>query len=562
MSETPSGPRDRAGPAPVAGGPGGPAEPPQAAVERRSRFSLVWVIPILALLVGGWLAWDAISSRGPSITIVFETGEGIEAGKTKVKYRDIQIGLVQEVMLAEDLSHVEVTAELEPGSARFLREGTRFWVTRARISAGEVQGLQTLLSGAYIGIDPVTEGKSQRRFDGLERPPAVTYDRPGRRFTLRSETLGSIEVGAPVHFRGIHVGEVVDWELAESGEYVTIWIFVNAPHHERVSLRTRFWNESGFDMQVGADGVRIDTQSLVSILVGGIAFDSRASLLGPARRRRESPVRRPVPEGHTFPLYPSRQATRERSYSLRERYVLEFEHSVEGLSAGAPVVFRGLKVGEVLDVRLEFDPDVLEFSVPVLIEVHPERVRTSDGEPLHEVGSMPALVERGLRARLARGNLLTGQRQVELGFFPEVEPVDLAALQEGEGPPRIPTLPTPLDEAASSVERILAKLEAVPFDDIGRQLDGALAELRTVLEDTGDVAEQLHRDLAPRLEATLAKLEEAAASAASSLDDDSPTRRELERTLVELGDAARSLRSLAEYLERHPESLLRGKEAE
>lgn len=551
MSETPREP-----------GPPGPPEPPQAVVQPQNRFSLVWVIPIVAVLVGAWLAWDALSSRGPRVTLVFETGEGIQAGKTQVKYRDIRIGLVEEVALAEDLSHVEVIAELEPGSEHFLREGTRFWVTRARISAGEIQGLQTLLSGAYIGIDPVTEGPSKRRFEGLPRPPAMTYDKPGARFTLRAETLGSLEVGAPVHFRGIRVGEVVEWKLAESGDYVTLRIFVDAPHHERVSLRTRFWNASGLDVSVSAEGLRLDSESLVSILAGGIAFDSRASLLERGRGAEDPLVAGPVPEGHVFPLYPSRQATREQIYSRRERYLLAFEQSVEGLSTGSPVVFRGIKVGEVVDVSLRFDRDALEFSVPVLIEVHPERVRTTEGRPLHEVGSMPALVERGLRARLARGNLLTGQRQVELGFFAEAEPVDLAALREGEGPPRIPTLPTPLEEAASSVERILTRLDGVPFDDIGRQLDAALAELRVVLEDTGGVAEQLDRNLAPRLDATLAKLEEAAASAATVLDDDSPTRRELERTLVELGDAARSLRSLAEYLERNPEALLRGKEAE
>lgn len=553
----------KAGPPPGAGAPGGAGgpEPPEAVVETRSRFSLVWVIPIVAVLVGAWLAWDAFASRGPEVTIVFETGEGIEAGRTKVQYRDIEIGTVESVALADDLSHVEVTAQLAPGSERFLREGTRFWVARARISAGEVRGLRTLLSGAYIGIDPATEGSPRRHFDGLERPPPVTHADPGRRFTLRAETLGSIEVGSPVHFRGIRVGEVVDWKLAPDGGHVTIEIFVHAPHHERVGRRTRFWNESGFDVRVSADGVRVDTGSLVSILVGGIAFDTQPDLRGAARpgERGRRRARRPVPEDHVFSLYPSRQATREPIYARRERYWLHFENSVGGLSAGAPVVLRGIEVGEVVEVKLQFDREQLQFDVPVLIEIQPERVETTEGEPLQEVGSIPALVERGLRARLGTASLITGRRQVELVVLPDAPPPEIA----GEGRrPEIPTIPAPLDEATASVEGILADLEAMPLAEIGRELEATLRELRGLLESTRGMAEQVNEDLAPRVAETLAELEAAAASARQALAADSPTRRELERALVEVGEAARSFRSLADYLERNPEALLRGKEAE
>lgn len=502
-----------------------PDEPPEAAVHARSGFSLVWLIPIVAALIGGWLAYRALSERGPTITITFKSGEGLEAGKTKVKFRDIEIGIVDSVTLAEDLSHVVVTAELVRGANRYLTENTRFWVVRAQITAGRVSGIGTVFSGAYIGVDPVLDGRQQRHFTGLDVAPIVTTGEPGRHFTLRSQELGSVEVGSPVYYRSIRVGQVVAYELDESGESVTVKVFVEAPHDQRVRQNTRFWNASGLDLSLDAEGIRLDSPSFVSMLIGGIAFDTPKSLEPETE----------LEEGHVFVLYPNRRATREQTYTLRRRFLLYFQGSVQGLVPGSPVVFRGIKIGRVVDLKLEFDSDALDFYIPVLIELETERIEETGVETTYADERLVRLVERGLRAQLARGNLITGQLQVELDLHPEAPYAEVRF----EGPyPELPTIPTPFEEITTDLARIVDRLDKVPLEAIGADLGESLQTLRT----------------------TLAKLDQTVESASTMLSPDSPTRRELQRALTELAGAARSVRLLADYLERNPEALLRGKE--
>jgi paraquat-inducible protein B len=527
----------------------GPEAPPAAVVEAKSRFSFVWLVPIVAALIGAWLAYTAFSERGPEITITFESGEGLAAGKTKVKYKDIEVGMVQSVELADDLSHVVVTAELASGAERYLTHNTRFWVERARISAGQVSGLGTVFSGAYIGMDPVREGERERHFTGLEVPPVVTRDEPGRHFTLRSETLGSVEVGVPVLYRSIRVGQVVAYELDESGDFVTAEVFVKSPHDQRVRDNTRFWNASGLDISLSAQGIQVDTTSVVSMLIGGVAFDTPENL-EPGRE---------VDDDHVFYMYPNRQASLEQTYALKRRFLLYFGGSVDGLVPGSSVVFRGIELGKVLDVRLQFDPEALEFEIPVLIEIEPERIEFTD-VPTDEPDDRAAgLVKRGLRAQLGRGNLLTGQLQVVLDIHPDAPPAELRF--EGSYAV-IPTVPTPLEEITTSVAHILDRIEKVPLEQIGEDLHESLVALRATLDETRGVSKQLNEELAPTLGATLAQLEEAAGSTNAMLSPDSPMRREMQRSLTELAEAARSMRLLLEYLEQHPESLLRGKEVQ
>jgi len=524
-----------------------PDGPPEAVVQTRSGFSFVWLIPIVAALVGAWLAYQAFSQRGPTVTITFKTGEGLEAGKTKVKYRDIQVGVVDSVTLAEGLSHVVVKAELERSGERYLTENTRFWVVRARITAGQVSGIGTVFSGAYIGMDPSTEGERRREFTGLETAPVMTTEEPGQQFTLRSEGVSPIEIGAPVYYRSIRVGQVLAYELDESGEFVTAQVFVQAPHDERVSQNTRFWNASGLDVSLDAEGIRLDSPSFLSMLMGGVAFDTPDSLVPGGA----------VEEDHVFTLYRNRKATMEKSYVLKRRWLLHFKGSVQGLAPGAPVVFRGIKIGEVLDLKLQFDHEELAFRIPVLIEVEPERIEEFGVATTDTRQRLERFVEQGLRAQLASANLLTGQLQVELDMHPDAPPAQVLF----DGPyPELPTVPTPFDEITTGLARIIDRLSKVPLEEIGGDLREAMQSLRATLDETRGVAKQLNEDLAPTLAAALKELEGAVGSANKLLSPTSPTRRELQRALTELAAAARSARLLADYLEQHPEALVRGKE--
>jgi paraquat-inducible protein B len=249
---------------------------PEARGEPKSRwtFQVVWLIPIVSALIGGWIAVKAVLDRGPVVTITFQNAEGLEAGKTKLKYKDVEIGLVKSVSLTPDLKRVVATAELVKEVKAYLVEDTRFWVVRPRISGGTVSGLGTLLSGSYIGVDTGKSNKPRKDFDGLETPPIVTIDTPGREFTLVSDQMASADNGSPVFFRRLRAGQVTSFALNPDGKGVTLKVFVNEPYDKYVSSNTRFWSASGIDMKLDASGVTVETESLISILLGGIAFET------------------------------------------------------------------------------------------------------------------------------------------------------------------------------------------------------------------------------------------------------------------------------------------------
>ena len=542
---------------------------PEAAVQKRKRqFSIVWLVPVVAALIGGWLIVKAYYEKGPVITITFKSAEGLEAGKTKIKFKDVEIGLVEEIHLGEDLSHVAVKAQLVKEAGRFLSENTRFWVVRARVSASAIYGLGTIFSGAYIDVDPSPGGKSTHRFVGLEEPPIVTTGLPGRHFILESNRRGSIEVGTQVYYRQIRVGEVVAYRLAEDGMKIVSKIFVYAPYHEFVRQTTRFWNASGVDVKVDAKGLQVDMESIVSILVGGIAFDFGEASGAQAEQAEE---------GHTFTLYPSRDAAQEKVYSTRNYYVLLFDESVRGLSPGAPVDFRGIQIGQVIDIKSEFDLKMNKLKIPVIVAAEPERISFTGKLP--EGGSRETLVdylvEKGLRAQLRTGSLLTGQMYVALDLFPNAKPGKI--VRGGRyGYPEFPTTPTPLEEIGSKVAELVAKIEKIPIEQIGKdlgdtikgakrianspELPEAIRSLNAALKEVQLLTEDLRTRVTPELSATLEQTRRSLAAADESLSADSPTQARLRMALDELAGAARGLRALADYLERHPESLLSGKE--
>jgi paraquat-inducible protein B len=509
---------------------------PEAVVMTRSGVSIVWLIPLIAALIGGWLAWKAFSEEGPTITISFKSAEGLEAGKTKIRYKDVEIGQVENIELSDNLTHVIVTAKLVKGAGEYLTERTRFWVVRASVRAGQVTGLGTLLSGAYIGIDPVTGGKSARHFEGLEIPPVVTTGQPGRHFVLKADKRGSLDVGAPVYYRQIQVGEVVAYDVGADADSIDFRIFVNAPYDQKVHENTRFWNASGVDVSVTAQGLKVETESMVSILIGGIAFGDPANEVPGAVAKTQG----------VFHLYDNREAAKEREYTEKRRFLLYFDSSVRGLSPGAPVEFRGIQVGEVVDVKLELNVTTLEFQIPVVIDLEPERIAPTGQIPpewahlgKHERQDrfFDQLVAQGLRAQLKTGNLITGKLYVDMGIHDKVK---TAAIDYSGTYPVLPTIPTSLEEMTNRVAAILDKLEQFPIDRIGKNMDATLAGLQLTVTET---------------QKTLLALEK-------TLSTDSPLQQQLQQTLEELSGAARSLRLLADYLERNPEAILRGKQGQ
>lgn len=513
----------------------------ESAVIRKSRpISIIWLVPIVAALTGGFLAWKAITDQGPTVSIFFESAAGLAPDKTKIKYKDVEVGVVEEIRITDDLQRVEVTARLVKEAAGYLNENTRFWVVKAQVTAGSVSGLDTLLGGAYIEIDLSDEGARQRVFEGLSAPPVVSSDEAGSVYTLRSDEPGSLTVGAPVYYRSFQVGKVTSLELEEGSDSVSLQIFVEDPYDDRVKAETRFWNASGLDMVINAEGIRIDTPSVVSMLIGGIAFADPIGFSGATPVERET----------IFTLYANRDASSQPRYKRKSRFIAFFEQSVAGLEPGAPVEFRGIKLGRVVDLQLAYDPEGGGVEIPVLLELEPDRIRAYSDSLEDQRSDLVSMVEAGLRARLATGNLITGALKIELDFVPDAPPATLT--QSGEYAV-IPTAPTPLNQITNSLTRTLAKLEEVPIEQIGVQLESLLAELN-------GVSEQINRDVAPSLVASLSRLEASLDSLEGVIGPDAVIRGELEQILVDLGDTLNSTRLLSERLEQHPEELLRGKQ--
>jgi paraquat-inducible protein B len=502
---------------------------PEAVVKPRSGISIVWIIPIVAALIGAWVAYKSFSEVGPTIIITFENAEGLVAGKTKVKYKDVEVGLVNKVDIAEDLEHVLVTVEMHKDAREYLTEKTRFWVVKARIRAGSVTGLGTLLGGAYIAMDPVNGGKFVKKFTGLESVPVVTRDLPGQYYLLKAKRRGSLDMGAPIYFRQIKVGEVVSYRLSEDAKTVDFEVFINEPHHVKVRENTRFWNASGLDVSLSAAGFKVDMESTVSLLTGGLAFEVPP----------DTPPGDAAPANKVFTLYENREAAYQPEITLRRKFLLYFDGTVRGLMPDAPVEFRGINLGRVVSVDLEFDLDNEEFRIPVFIELEPERLNTKTVEltEAEQRDIMDELVARGLRAQLKTGNLLTGSLFVDLEFYPDAEEEEV---QHVAGNRVLPTVPTSIQEITRNVTAVLDKVKEFPFDKIGADMTSAIANLDKTLVQADETLKTIDRMFA----------------------DDSAISQELMTSLRELADAARSLRILSDYLERHPEALLRGKEGQ
>ncbi|MDD3352446.1 MlaD family protein [Zoogloea sp.] len=538
-----------------------PSPIPVASVEppRRFRIPLVWIIPLVAALIGLFLAVKSYYEQGPTITIEFLTGVGLEPGKTRIKYKDVDVGQITAVALSEDGSHVVATARLARESARLLVDDTRFWVVSARVSGSNVSGLNTLLSGAYVGLDAGKSAEARRQFKALEEAPVVTFDVPGSTFSLEAETLASIDVGTPVYYRRIQAGQVTGYKLDQQGKHLDIQVFIKAPYNRFVTEETRFWNASGVDVKLGADGIQVNTESVTSILAGGLAFQT------PEDSQEGAP-----PKDHVFRLFSSRTEALKQPHSIRQHYLLRFTESIRGLSVGAPVDFRGIGVGEVVAIQAEFDKDARELGMQVEIALFPGRMQARPGARTPALEGkdhrdrdfrqiIDRLISNGLRAQLRNGNLVTGQLYVALDFFPAAK---AARADWRSTPPQLPTQRGSLDELQTTLLRIVNKLDKLPLDEIGEDTRKAVSSLGRTIDEAEALVKRIDALADGDVRATLLEARAAIADSRRLLASDAPLQQDLRASLQELARAAQALRHLADTLERHPEALLKGKPEE
>ncbi|AIF47417.1 intermembrane transport protein PqiB [Dyella japonica] len=526
---------------------------PEPVVRKpRINASLVWLVPVIAALVGLSLVIHAWSAAGPTISISFQSAEGLDPGKTVVKYKNVVIGKVSTVRLSEDRSHVVAKVALEKSARSFATADSRFWVVRPRIGLGGVSGIDTLLSGAFIGADVGQSQEPKDDFVGLETPPTVTHGAPGKTFDLHADDLGSLDIGSPIYFRRIQVGRVSSYHLNEDGKGVTLQIFIDAPNDKYVTTSSRFWNASGVDVSIGADGLKVNTQSLATVLAGGVAFQDPP---GPHDATQAQ-------ENDAFTLF-NDKGTAMAPPDGEPRYIrMRFNQSLRGLAVDAPVEFLGVPFGRVVSINLDFDEKTQTFPTIVGAVVYPDRLGKAhdklvalakargDDEQMSQM--MGRLVERGLRAQARSGNLLTGQLYIAMDFLPKAPKVEF----DGRSKPlEIPTAPGDFDKIQQQIADIVGKLQKVPFDSIGNNLNDTLAELHKTLQ-------QVNGSVLPEVKTTLQGAQKTLGNANNAFAPDSPLQQNLGGSLQELQRAARSLRVLTDYLGDHPDALLRGRRAD
>ena len=485
------------------------------------------------MVIGSYL------ERGPTIEIVFESADGLVAGNSLVKYKNITVGEVEAIELSDDLKQVVVTARLKRSMAPHLGEGSRFWVVKPRIGLAGVSGLETLLSGSYIELSP-SPGAKESRFIGLQAPPTTPADAAGLRLVLKAASLGSVSVGAQLLYRDIAVGQVEAYRLRDN--HVEVDVFIDEPYMGLVRSETRFWQTSGIEVAMDADGFRLSTASIDSLLRGGLAFETPTGRGGG----------KAVSNGAKFQLYSNYEDIGDEYVGTSLEVIMYYEDSVRGLRVGAPVEFRGIKVGQVTEVRLQYHLQKTWLQIPVRARLEPERLRTvgTPAQPFSE--TLDVMIKRGLRARVISASLLTGAKFGDLDFDGDA-PLEYRG-EPGE-PQEIPTLESGTDELFDNAAKLLAKLEKMPVEGLLREGRETLAAARAVITGVEGELNQLVASLEKTAESARAALE----TLEKTLPDGAKLQSELSRVLKDISGAAASVKKLAEVISREPESLLRGR---
>ena len=522
-------------------------------VRKMARISPVWIVPIVALTIAVWLAVQAQLEKGTQVEITFTNASDIIPGQTQIRLKDVKIGMVKSLKLSEDLSSVVVTADLDREVSRHLSKNTRFWVVTPRISATGVSNLGTLISGVYIVMDPGEQGGTANKFVGLDQSPAVRSDETGSHYVLQSENLGSMDVGSPIYYRKIKVGEVTGYKLADNHQHVDINFFIRSPHDVMVKQRSRFWNVSGFGLTVGAEGMKAEMGSIASIIAGGVEFDNSASI----------GLNELAELGHRFYLYPDRDSVLEERFTIKHYYLLRFSGSVRGLAVGAPVEFKGIKVGEVVDVAL-VSSDNIGKSLHVYIAMEPQRFDAEISPSRDEADArIELMVGQGLRAQMNTASLITGSKFIDLVFMDDALPGEFIKTKNYT---ELPTADDSVSLITEKLDTILAEVATIPLGEIGNDLAASMASLKSIL---GTLEQQ---NTALKIDGAMAGLDDTMGAASMTLAEaqtmlqninylvapDSAVSHELSEMLKSLSEAGETLERFLDELNRHPNALISG----
>lgn len=515
----------------------------------RWRNAVIWLLPIVALVIAASMVIQDRLSVGPEVVIAFRSAAGLEAGKTAVKYKDVNVGLVKEITLSPDNTQVLVRVSLGKSAQNLARSDTRFWVVRPRVGMNGVSGIDTLLSGAYIGVDRGLSDESQYRFTGLETPPSIVNDMEGSQFLLEADDLGSLDINSPVYYRRIPVGRITSYQLRKDGKGIDLDIFIDAPYDRLVTADSRFWNVSGVDLSVGSDGFQLKTQTVAAIMAGGIAFSTPA---GPSDGVHYKQTR--------YILAPDEETAMAPADGPPVRFQLRFEHTLHGLNVGAPVEFSSVRIGRVASIELAYNAEGYRFPIVVGIDVYPSRmgnVLEKLPKPTGDVDLNTAIFTRemianGLRAQATSSSLLTGQLYISLDFIPDAPKVKFDVTKR---PVELPTINGGLSILQDQLTDITRKINKMPLDEIGSNMNTSLVELTKTLR-------MVNARTLPAANHLMQQAQYTTQGVQNLLAEDSPLMVTLLQSLQEATRTLRTVRSLTSQLDRHPESLIQGRAAD
>lgn len=446
----------------------------EAKVQKVKNWSPVWIFPIVTALIGAWILFYHYSHQGPLVKLITTNAEGIEGGKTTIKSRSVDVGVVESAVLSDDLHHVEITARLKSGMEKLLHDDSVFWVVKPQVGREGISGLGTLLSGAYIELQPGSKGAQPARYDLLDAPPLAPPDAKGIRITLDSNKAGQLSPGDPVLFRGYRVGSVETSTFDPAKRSIRYQLFISAPNDRLVTNNVRFWKDSGVAVDLSSQGMRVEMGSLTTLFSGGVSFDVPDTL----------EIGEPVQTGSEFKLFDDQKSISDSLYTEHIDYLMFFKDSVRGLQPGAPVEFRGIRLGTVARVPF-FTPHMRQklnddFRIPILIRIEPERLRNIVGSETDVKESLDSLLQRGLRGSLKTGNLLTGALYVDLDFYAKAQPIK--DTQSFGGYPIIPTMSGGLAQIQQSLLLTLDKINNLPLNPMIEQSTKSLAETQRTMQ--------------------------------------------------------------------------------
>jgi paraquat-inducible protein B len=530
-----------------------PVEQQEATIKPVRTVSKIWLFPIVALFVGAWMVYYQWSNQGPLITIEFSTATGLEAGKTKIKTRNVDIGLVKKIELSDDLSGVIVTARMDSNVEPLLLSDSQFWIVSPRVSLSGVSGLGTILSGPYINMAPGVEEQTSEQFVALAAPPVTPAGTPGLHVTLNSESQFAYKEGDPVIYKGIKVGEFEDIYFNFEERIVYYNTFIEAPYHKLITANTKFWDVSGVQVELGASGVNISTGSIETLLTNGVTFG-----IPDGMQTGEQITQRSY-----FDIHPNYNSASEERFKLSADYVILVQDTIRGLQVGAPVEYRGLEIGKVLSINtIETQQNgLLEqgYDIPVVISIQPGRVQQPDTqEGIAFIRQQTGLwIEKGLRASLQTGNLLTGALFVDLQHYPSADTVERTYLNDYEV---IPTINGEFSEITTKVTAILDNINQLPLSTLSDSANNMLEQIATAANSLQSVAANvdvlLNTVQEDKVSAVLADTLSNISNLTKDFSSDSKTYEQLQQTMQTLQQTLKEFQPLLLQLNSTPNSLI------